>query len=67
MQSTCFKNATLFAFVMMTIGVPIMLIIKIDCHISINEKIVFIPVAVLWLGYLIAQIYAWIKIKQFTK
>ena len=56
----------MFAFVMLTIGMPVMLIVKIDFKIKLNEKVVFAPVAALWAGYIVAQIVAWAKIKKFS-
>jgi len=67
MQATCFLYSTIFAFVMLTIGLPIMLIAKIDFKKELKPWAVMLPITFAWTGYIVAQVYAWVQIGTFHK
>lgn len=52
---------------MLTIGLPIMLIAKIDFKKELKPWAVMLPITFAWAGYIVAQVYAWIQIGTFHK
>jgi hypothetical protein len=54
MQATCFENASIFAFVMLTVGLPGTLITSIDFKKNLRAEIILAPTTAAWVGYIIA-------------
>ena len=54
MQAACFKNASIFAFFMLTIGLPATLIAKIDFEKDLNIGVILAPITASWAGYIVA-------------
>lgn len=54
MQATTFQNASIFAFVMLTVGLPATLITSIDFKKNLRAEIILAPVTAAWAGFLIA-------------
>jgi hypothetical protein len=54
MQATCFQNASIFAFIMLSIGLPLTLIISIDFKKRLRPEIILAPTTAAWVGFLVA-------------
>ena len=67
MQAKYFKYSTLIAMILLTVGLPLTLIIKFDFKKKINQKIVFAPITVAWVVYILTFIIIRLKIIGFYK
>lgn len=53
MQANCFKNASIFAFIMITVFLPAMLIAKVDFKKKLSPPVIMAPITAAWIGYLV--------------
>ena len=66
-QVSIFQRWLAFSLVMVLICLPILLVLKHDFEKSLTMEIVLLPCTIAWGLLLLAQIYAWYRIRKYYK